>query len=575
MCFNWFGSSTTAERINFGSLAVIAPILEQMDLAAILDRHLPQDPQAEFSAGSILSLLVAARLSNPVALVNVADWAQQSGADLVWKIPPEKLNDDRLGRALDAFYYQRHSILASIALHVAETFDISLQRLHYDPTAIFFHGEYAVSQPRDDPATDLLRPWANDPPAHITHGHAAHDLKMIHAGVSVAIDERGAVPIFVQATDGNQNGHISVSEQFDLLLEYFRPQGLLMVSDRGTFSAGHAARCHREGVTVLCSVAWGNEYRALYNAHSSHLNWQLASYLSLEQQRRRNGTSSLPQEHYELAVLQHQLIDPDRGPKIPCRVIFVYSTADEKVCRDNRAQTVAKLRAGLEHLARSVAEGRRNTDPQAVARRVAKLFGQRRAARYFRWELLPLPAEEQAALPAAARGGRRPTHRFVFHYDAALAEADTCYDGLSILVTTAPRNQSADSLFSQFKQQNEVELAHHQWKTPLRVHPVFLKNPRRVEALVHVLLIALTAYYLIQRAYRLRVEPDASQAEQRTTTETILRVFANYTLDIEHQPAGRVVYTTRLSKRQREILHRLNFPTPAQLLARKLPHHPP
>jgi transposase len=163
MCFNWFGSSTTAERINYGSLAVIAPILEQMDLAGILDRHLPQDPQAEFSAGSILSLLVAARLSNPVALVNVADWAQQSGADLVWKIPPEKLNDDRLGRALDAFYYQRHSILASIAMHVAETFDISLQRLHYDPTAIFFHGTYAASQPRDDPAVDRRQSL---PPTH-------------------------------------------------------------------------------------------------------------------------------------------------------------------------------------------------------------------------------------------------------------------------------------------------------------------------------------------------------------------------------------------------------------------------
>jgi hypothetical protein len=71
MCFHWFGSSTGAERINFGTHAVIAPILERMDLAGILDRRLPQDPQTEFSAGSILSLLVAARLSNPVALVNV------------------------------------------------------------------------------------------------------------------------------------------------------------------------------------------------------------------------------------------------------------------------------------------------------------------------------------------------------------------------------------------------------------------------------------------------------------------------------------------------------------------------
>jgi hypothetical protein len=30
-------------------------------------------------------------------------------------------------------------------------------------------------------------------------------------------------------------------------------------------------------------------------------------------------------------VIRHQLVDPERGPNLPCRVIFVYSTADEKV----------------------------------------------------------------------------------------------------------------------------------------------------------------------------------------------------------------------------------------------------
>ena len=95
-----------------------------MDLAAIIDQHLPADPQAEYAYGPLLSLLVAARLANPVALVNVADWAQRSGAEFVWNIPPDKLTDDRLGRALDAFYYQRHSILRRLALHVAQTFHI-------------------------------------------------------------------------------------------------------------------------------------------------------------------------------------------------------------------------------------------------------------------------------------------------------------------------------------------------------------------------------------------------------------------------------------------------------------------
>jgi uncharacterized protein DUF4277/DDE family transposase len=574
MAFHWFGSASRAPGYRFGSLVVVAPLLERMDLAAIFDRHLPADPQAEFTYGPLLSLLVAARLDNPVALVNVADWAEKAGAELVWNIPPDKLTDDRLGRALDAFYYQRHSIRASLALHVAQTFDIRLDRLHYDPTHITFAGAYASSQPRTTPALDLQRPYANDPPAHITFGHAVANTKMVHAGLCVAVDEQGAVPLLGHVTDGNHNGHTAIAEQFELLQQQLPPGRRLLISDRGTFSAGHAARCQRADIAVLCSAPWP-DYRALYDQHRQQLHWQRASYLSLEQQRRRSCASTLPLEHYDLAVLRHPLVDPETADTIPCRVIFVFSTADAKVAQAARAQAIAKIRTGLEHLARSVSTGRRNTDPTALARRVNKLFGRRHAAAYFHWELQPLTAEEQAALPPPARGCRRPTHRFVYHYDEAAAAADTVYDGLSVLVTTAPRTESADALFREFKQQNDVELAHHQWKTPLAVHPVFLKNPRRVEALVHLLMIALMAYYLIQRQYRQEVGDDAPQTEKRTTTETILRAFQGYTLQVERQPCGRVVHATALTARQRELLHRLRVPTPAQFLARKLPHPPP
>jgi transposase len=574
MCIHWFGSASRDDSYQFGSLAVVAPLLEQMNVAAIIDRHLPADPQAEFACGPLLTLLLAARLAQPVALVNVADWAQRSGAALLWDIPPEKLNDDRLGRALDNFYYQRHSILASIALEAAHTFEVPLDRLHYDPTHIVFHGDYASSRSRTDPALDLSRPSAGDPPAHITFGYGDHNTKLVHAGVCAAVDELGAVPLFGHVTDGNHNGHTAIAEQLELLREHLPPQRRLLISDRGTFSAGHLARCERQGFTAVCSAPW-NDYRALYDTHAHELHWQQASYLSLEQQRRRTCASTLPHEHYELAVLRHQLADPDSNTPISCRVIFVYSTADAKVAASTRVKAIAKITAGLEHLARSVQQGRRQTTPEAVARRVAKLFGRRGVAQHFHWELQPLTAQEQATLPPPARGCRRPTHRLVYHLDEAAATATATHDGLSVLVTTAPRTVSGDELFSQFKQQNELELAHHQWKTPLAVHPVFLKNPRRVEALVFVLLIALMAYHLLQRRYRQRLPEDATPQEKRTTTETILRAFQGHALRIEERSYGRVVHTIQLTVRQRQILQRLNFPTPTQLLSARLPIAPP
>ena len=133
---------------------------------------------------------------------------------------------------------------------------------------------------------------------------------MLQVGLTAAIDELGALPIHCHVLDGNRNGHTAIKEQYDLLGTHrLLPANVLLVSDRGTFSAEHTGRLRRHGHYVLCAVLW-NDYRALYDANEATLNWADASFLSREQQRRRDSGSTLPREHYELAVLRHTLTDP-------------------------------------------------------------------------------------------------------------------------------------------------------------------------------------------------------------------------------------------------------------------------
>jgi transposase len=324
----------------------------------------------------------------------------------------------------------------------------------------------------------------------------------------------------------------------------------------------------------LCSVPWA-DFKSLFDQHRDRMLWFNASYLSVEQKRRRTCNSSLPKERNELAVLRHELVDPDTGEIIPCRLIFVFSSADQKACQQERERAVAKIRQGLEELARSFARGyARCKTPEQLQRRIAELFGRRGAARYFHCELVALTDAARAALPTPAKGARRPTHRFLFHYDEAAAQADAADDGFSTLLTTAPLTRSADTLFSEFKQQCYVEQAHHQWKTPLAVRPLFLKSAKRIEALVYLLKIALTAYHLLQRRYRQAVPDDAPVAERRLTSESILRAFRVCPLIKASTSLGCVVHPLQLSHRQSDILARLNFPTPAQTLSRRLPPYP-
>ena len=57
---------------------------------------------------------------------------------------------------------------------------------------------------------------------------------------------------------------------------------------------------------------------------------------------------------------------------------------------------------------------------------------------------------------------------------------------------------------------------------------MFLKSPRRVEALVCLMQVALTAYQMLERLYRRSVAAEAVPSERHRTTESLLRAFSGY-----------------------------------------------
>jgi hypothetical protein len=196
--------------------------------------------------------------------------------------------------------------------------------------------------------------------------------------------------------------------------KHLQLQKITMISDRGTFSVGHLLRLWNAGGDdakanrsyALCAAPW-SVVRDLFDEKRAQLKFKRASYLSREQQRRRDCGSDLPQEYYELAVVGHTFTDDESQKTIKCRVIFVFSTADQKVVRKQRQKQIAKLQAGLEQIQQSVAAGNRSTDERGVTRRVARLLHQASGSVFRLYR-----AAERAALPAARQ--KRPAHRFVF-----------------------------------------------------------------------------------------------------------------------------------------------------------------
>lgn len=81
---------------------MVAAFCRRLDIAGIVDRACPVRDLAILTHGQVIESLVANRLTSPTPLVHVEDWARAWAVEEVFDVAPDALNDDRIGRALDA-----------------------------------------------------------------------------------------------------------------------------------------------------------------------------------------------------------------------------------------------------------------------------------------------------------------------------------------------------------------------------------------------------------------------------------------------------------------------------------------
>jgi hypothetical protein len=115
-----------------GSLPVICSFCRRLDIAAIIDDPVPIRPVAAVTAGRAVEAMVCNRLTSPAPLVQVEGWAATWAVEEILGIAPASLNDDKLGRTLDAIASCLEQITSAVAVRAVTAFGIDISRLHWD-----------------------------------------------------------------------------------------------------------------------------------------------------------------------------------------------------------------------------------------------------------------------------------------------------------------------------------------------------------------------------------------------------------------------------------------------------------
>jgi hypothetical protein len=462
-----------------GALPVVAQFGRRLRIAEVVDELCPVRPAAPISHREVIEALVANRLTAPAPLVQVEAWAAAMAVDEVYGIEPHLLNDDRLGRALDAIAPHLDEVIGSVGAAAISEFGVDVARLHWDMTLISLYGAYPDAD-EEYPAPRWGHPRDRRP-----------DLKQIQTGLAVAAD--GGIPVFHHAYDGGAGEVAQVTGAMTALKKIAGPRAFLLVGDTKLISWANATAMAAGQVTFVAPLAAA---RGSYR------------------------------------VLEDEGMDI-RGPRksdpvVHLRRILVYSPANAAGQAKARALKLAKAAGELDKLVRT-AGTRFHPTEDAVAARVQAIAAKRRVGKYLRTAI------------TAGRAGK-PVLAWHFDQDAIDAEAagDGWY---ALLTNLAPGQAGPAGVFRRYKGQHVVERRYGEFKGPLAVAPIFLELNRRITALITVTCLALLIFCLAGRQVRQALAPHAEMmtglpgygpAPARPTGKTIFRALADLRLIPAH-----------------------------------------
>lgn len=459
----------SAEKL-LGALPVVAGFCSRLKIRDIIDDACPVRDLAELTHGQVIEALVANRLTCPAPLVHIQSWAQTWAVGETLGVEPGLLNDDRIGRALDAIAPRLDQIAGSVGVRAIEAFGIDVTRMHWDMTSISMHGEYEQAE-EGFAAPRFGHPKDRRP-----------DLKQVQAGIAVSGD--GGIPVFHRAFDGGAGEVGQVIPVMKALQQMATRRDLLIIGDSKLISYANLAAMDSEGVTFVAPAS--KTYVPV--AELTGLTLQAATEVDYVAQRDQAKPSDRRGRWHVIADTMTLAGPRKKDPVLTLRRVFVHSSARAGAAVTARAKKLQRARDDLQRLERGLGS-RHYPTVEAVGARIAAIAKARRVGDYLRAETGTDPATGKPTL--------------IWQFDQAAIDAEAATDGWYALLTNLPDDQAdATQILTLYKGQEAVERRYSAFKGPLAVAALFLKNNRRIAALVTVICLALLIFALIERQIR-------------------------------------------------------------------------
>jgi transposase len=448
--------------------------MNELEVGATIDALVPNGT-GEFPFGGLAEVLIASRLQDkPLPIYEISDWAHKTVVPLLFGIPADKLNDDRLGAMLDAVRPHRNAIWARVLGRAVTRFGLDLSTLHADPTKIAFEGSYEG--------------WDDLPPdvPCITYGKPKDgqvDRKLVTLSQWVSAD--GGVPVWMGLADGNAADDPLYVRDLRELREALPLNDILVIAgDCKLPSHEMVLQCFRWNYQLVATEPWRKTRRErLAKLLRRGATWERLEYIAESDRKKPDSERG----HYDVIADVEKLKDAQTGAVYTLRRLFVRSSRKADQARAKRDQQLAKLKAELERL-QGLVNKYHYTTVEAVKDRAGQIIGKNPAGRFIQIQVTRTRAKI-APIRLTWSVPRKPMQ--------AAAQWDGVY---SILTNLPAATHSANEVLTIYKGQHHVEGRFRNMnQLPIRVRPLWLKRPDRIETLIFLVMLAVLIYALVER----------------------------------------------------------------------------
>lgn len=481
-----------------GPLPVVMKYLRAMKIRDIIDTAVPPDPRHEVTHGECIEALLCSIFLKNHTLSHVARTLSGYDLPLIFgrpEIKAELFHDFRLGAALDALYGGTEFLYAEIVFRGLKAFQIAIKRLHLDTTTISLHGSY-------DSVLEVL-PSLIKPPPRPEYGKSKDhrdDLKQLVFGLTVG-DFGG--PVYGHLTNGNT----SDVEEFR---HHLTSLAGMLTDLQATLLVADCKLC--TGPTLAMALDLGFNLVTLV-PETFGIRKGLIARASEEELPLLKTTAEGEVYHGRSYKIPYSLEIPGKEDRqVFLRFLVIHSSHLERQRRESASRAGQKERKLLE---KELIRAHEKTsyacvpDAEQAARKII-------AAAKTEHHLLDFTVETFTEIKK--KRGRRPVGekpeevtRFRLRWDIKETVRGLkrfSPDGMYVLLTTIADGREISDLeiLETYKGQEVVERGFHWLKGPLRVAPVFLELPSRIDVLGFVYLISMFVYALVQRDVRMRLQ---------------------------------------------------------------------